>query len=286
MNIPESNLRLIALAVLFISFASYNFIRAYDESVWFPPDPGTPPANNVASPINTGTINQIMHSGLSVNALLSTGEIVGTDAGNVGGQFRMVGGNIGSFWRNDSVNTYFLLTDPNNQYGGYNALRPLTINNSSGVVGMGNGLNVNAGGLGVNGEVNLNYGTVHVNQGSVEVAQHVWSPQMRADQYCDGGGGNCHTAAGMSPNISGCHSVESTGGSPNYVATAYCGAGEVALNGGGQCANSANFGNSSDKGFMHTSMPVGTNGWVVDCYRDGWGGEDNAKAVVTCCPVK
>lgn len=89
MNIflSKVSLRLFAIAVLFISFAGYNFIRAYDESVWFPPMAGTPPEHNVAEPINTGTTNQIKDAafgvnGLSVNADYPTIVFVDPSAGS------------------------------------------------------------------------------------------------------------------------------------------------------------------------------------------------------------
>lgn len=58
--IPKSTLRLLAIAILFISFAGYNFIGAYDEGVWFPPAAGNPPDHNVLSPINHGTSTESM----------------------------------------------------------------------------------------------------------------------------------------------------------------------------------------------------------------------------------
>jgi hypothetical protein len=48
--------------------------------------------------------------------------------------FRMVYGNYGSFLRNDGADNYFLLTNSGDQYGNWNALRPLRINNASGDV--------------------------------------------------------------------------------------------------------------------------------------------------------
>lgn len=47
---------------------------------------------------------------------------------------RIAYGNYGFFIRNDGTNTYFLLTASGDQYGSYNDLRPLTINNSTGKV--------------------------------------------------------------------------------------------------------------------------------------------------------
>ncbi len=65
--IPKSILRILAVAILFISFAGYNFIRANDESVWFPPA-GPPPSSNVAAPINQARVStdfQIGHGNVS-----------------------------------------------------------------------------------------------------------------------------------------------------------------------------------------------------------------------------
>ncbi len=167
-----TTLRLFAVTVLFISFAGYNFIRAYDESVWFPPDPGTPPAHNVAIPINTGSSSQVKNGPLSVDTLLSTGEIVGSKIGN-SGQFRLLSGSYGVLLRNDDVNTYLLLTKKDDELGTWNTLRPLYINNSTGLITMKQGLSVNAGNIKVNGQVN-------------------------ATKFCDQGGQHCL-------NLSACH---------------------------------------------------------------------------------
>ena len=56
--------------------------------------------------------------------------------------FRAVQGSYGFFIYNDSSSTYFLLTAKDDQYGSYNSLRPLYINNSTGVVTMSNGTNI------------------------------------------------------------------------------------------------------------------------------------------------
>ncbi|HET8581402.1 MAG TPA: tail fiber domain-containing protein [Candidatus Paceibacterota bacterium] len=70
--------------------------------------------------------------------LTVAGEITSTNAN----AFRMAYGNYGAFWRNDGSNTYFLLTNSGDQYGTWNSLRPLTINDSSGAVTVGTGLTV------------------------------------------------------------------------------------------------------------------------------------------------
>ena len=57
--------------------------------------------------------------------------------------FRAVSGNYGFFIRNDGSNTYFLLTNSGDQYGNWNSLRPIMINNSTGLVTLGNGASGN-----------------------------------------------------------------------------------------------------------------------------------------------
>ncbi|MAS87489.1 MAG: hypothetical protein CMH30_05890, partial [Micavibrio sp.] len=75
--------------------------------------------------------------------LSTTGEFISTNSN----QFRMVQGNYGVFFRNDGTNTYLLLTTSGDQYGGWNSLRPFSINNSSGDVYIGgNAMAVRHGG--------------------------------------------------------------------------------------------------------------------------------------------
>ena len=54
--------------------------------------------------------------------------------------FRAVQGSYGFFIYNDSSSTYFMLTNKDDQYGSYNTLRPLYINNSTGVVSSATGI--------------------------------------------------------------------------------------------------------------------------------------------------
>lgn len=78
--------------------------------------------------------------------------IGGTFAGNlaVSGEvqttsqnsYRHVVGNYGAFWRSDGSSLYLMLTASGDQYGSYNALRPLQVNLATGAVNHGNGLNV------------------------------------------------------------------------------------------------------------------------------------------------
>ena len=106
--------RLTALSILFLGFVGYNFIRAYDESIWFPPDPGTPPANNVAVPINVGKVSQVKDGALGVDTL----SVFGTE--NISAAAPMIKfddtdatGTI-DFWTHVNNNTFFVLADRNN----------------------------------------------------------------------------------------------------------------------------------------------------------------------------
>ncbi len=68
----------------------------------------------------------------------ATGEFIGT-LGSGYGQFRAIHGNYGTFIRNDGSNTYILLTNSGDPYGGWNGLRPFMISNSTGDVYMHSG---------------------------------------------------------------------------------------------------------------------------------------------------
>ncbi|ARW58228.1 long tail fiber distal subunit [Serratia phage X20] len=59
--------------------------------------------------------------------------------------FRIAYGDYGFFIRNDGSNTYFMLTNSGDQYGGWNTFRPFTISNGTGRVSMGNGAGISGG---------------------------------------------------------------------------------------------------------------------------------------------
>ncbi|CAH3933141.1 hypothetical protein AI2795V1_4749 (plasmid) [Serratia marcescens] len=82
----------------------------------------------------------LMKSGGQLTGSLKTSaEIQSTSVDS----FRMVGGKFGAFWRNDGNNLYLLLTKANDQFGGFNDLRPLTVNNETGSIALGTQLNFN-----------------------------------------------------------------------------------------------------------------------------------------------
>ncbi|EFH2381855.1 phage tail protein [Escherichia coli] len=93
-----------------------------------------------------------LSGGALTGGLTSSGEIVSKYANG----FRIAYGSFGFFIRNDGSNTYFMLTASGDTLGSWNGLRPITINNTSGVVSIGNGLNVTGG---VNGSLNGNAST-------------------------------------------------------------------------------------------------------------------------------
>ncbi|HIC1790795.1 TPA: phage tail protein, partial [Escherichia coli] len=85
--------------------------------------------------------------GTLTGGLTAAGEIISKSANGL----RIAYGNYGFFIRNDGSSTYFMLTDSGDSLGTWNSLRPLTINDASGGVTIGNGLTVN-GSLGLGTE--------------------------------------------------------------------------------------------------------------------------------------
>ena len=87
------------------------------------------------------------------NIIANGGELRSTAANGL----RIVAGDYGFFIRNDGSHTYFMHTNSGDQYGSYSNTRPLYISNSTGAIGMGNGLTV-GGGLASSGVSYLNGG--------------------------------------------------------------------------------------------------------------------------------
>lgn len=84
------------------------------------------------------------------NADISGNRIYANDEVIVRSQnaLRMIAGDYGAIWRNDGANTYLLMTNKGDQYGGWNGLRPFAVNNATGEFTIGTKLNA---GQGVNG---------------------------------------------------------------------------------------------------------------------------------------
>ncbi|HBD6647751.1 TPA: tail fiber protein [Shigella sonnei] len=82
------------------------------------------------------------HSFLT-NADISGNKVYANDEVIVRSQnaLRMIAGDYGVIWRNDGANTYLLMTDKGDQYGGWNGLRPFAVNNATGEVTINTPLN-------------------------------------------------------------------------------------------------------------------------------------------------
>ncbi|MGP3002187.1 phage tail protein [Serratia bockelmannii] len=76
--------------------------------------------------------------GQLTGALKTSAEIQSTHIDN----YRMVGGGFGSFWRNDGNRLYLLLTNENDQYGTFNALRPFSVDVRTGAAAFESGIHI------------------------------------------------------------------------------------------------------------------------------------------------
>ncbi|MFV9180560.1 hypothetical protein [Serratia marcescens] len=73
-----------------------------------------------------------------IDAVAKTGDRMSGALGSTAfDTYRIVAGQYGTFWRNDGNNMYLMLTNANDQWGGFNDLRPLTVNIGSGSVTLG-----------------------------------------------------------------------------------------------------------------------------------------------------
>ena len=108
--------------------------------------------SNAATNISAeNTLTEVMAIQPTTNRADFVGEVVSHSANAL----RAAYGNYGFFIRNDGGTTYFLLTASGDKYGSWNTLRPLSINNASGAVSMGNGLSVGGG-------VNVTSGNIRI----------------------------------------------------------------------------------------------------------------------------
>ncbi|MEN4236370.1 phage tail protein [Serratia marcescens] len=76
--------------------------------------------------------------GQLTGTLKTSAEIQSTHIDN----YRMVGGGFGSFWRNDGNRLYLLLTNENDQYGTFNALRPFSVDVRTGAAAFESGIHI------------------------------------------------------------------------------------------------------------------------------------------------
>lgn len=113
--------------------------------------------NGTVMPINVNASGTLNANGVATfgSSVTANGEFIGKSPN----AFRAINGNYGFFIRNAGNDTYFMLTAAGDQTGGFNALRPLSINNQSGQVTIGEsliiakGATINSGGLTVNSRI-------------------------------------------------------------------------------------------------------------------------------------
>ena len=183
------------LALILSAALGLNYVIA-----WTGPTAAAP-NSNAAAPLNVSAINQVKLGNMSIgsttdNALnngliveggtFSKGEISSNMNGGYG-QLRMVAGNYGAMFRNDGVNTYFLLTAAGDQFGIWNALRPFWIDDVSGRMSVGNGLTVYGGLTFPDGSVQTSAGGVPASN-IVQVVQNFCGvSNSSTNLYCPGG---------------------------------------------------------------------------------------------------
>lgn len=113
--------------------------------------------NGTVMPIDVNASGSLNVNGVATfgSSVTANGEFISKSSN----AFRAINGNYGFFIRNAGNDTYFMLTAAGDQFGGYNGLRPLSINNQSGQVTIGEsliivkGATINAGGLTVNSRI-------------------------------------------------------------------------------------------------------------------------------------
>ncbi|URU56893.1 prophage tail fiber N-terminal domain-containing protein [Escherichia coli] len=128
---------------------------------------------------------------------------------------RMIAGDYGVIWRNDGANTYLLMTDKGDQYGGWNGLRPFAVNNATGEVTINTPLNSPKGIKGNSDTATKLQTAIKISgvsfDGSTDItltAAHVAAFARRAtDTYADADGGVPWNAE------SGAYNVTSSGDS-------------------------------------------------------------------------
>ncbi|MGT5865239.1 phage tail fiber protein [Escherichia coli] len=127
-----------------------EFIYVYNGSDYAPGWRRSYNTRNKPTASDVGALS--LSGGALTGGLTAAGEIISKSANGL----RIAYGNYGFFIRNDGSNTYFMLTASGDTLGSWNGLRPIIINNTSGAVTIGNGLNVTGG---INGSLNGNAST-------------------------------------------------------------------------------------------------------------------------------
>ncbi|CAI0906686.1 phage tail protein [Serratia proteamaculans] len=81
----------------------------------------------------------LMKSGGQLTGIVKTSaEIQSLTADN----YRLIGGDYGTFWRNDGKSLYLMVTNAKNQYGTFNGLRPFTVDVKTGNTNIGHDVGI------------------------------------------------------------------------------------------------------------------------------------------------
>ncbi|RDL25967.1 phage tail protein [Serratia fonticola] len=119
--------------------------------------PGLRAAVNVNGTFSGWDSVMMSRGGTFTGVVKTNAEIQSTSLDN----YRLIGGDYGSFWRNDGNALYLMLTNAKDQYGTWNSLRPFTVDVKTGqvtvahAVGMNNNLTVNGS---IRGDKNVSIG--------------------------------------------------------------------------------------------------------------------------------
>jgi len=132
-----------------VSAPTFSFTSSTNTGMFYGGSNSVAFATNGSQQMTIDSSGNVSIGTTSVNAKLTiaggiraAGEITSDLTGGYS-QFRAVQGNYGFMVRNDGTDTNFLLTAAADQYGNYNTLRPLTINNGTGDADLGQRLFVN-----------------------------------------------------------------------------------------------------------------------------------------------
>lgn len=122
-----------------VRFGTHSYAWSWNNAVWY-----GRLAGNATTATKLQTARTLWGQSFDGSANVS-GNMTGVGSIGASGEikttsenaFRAVQGGYGFFMRNDGTNSFLLLTDKNNADGIWNALRPLTISNATGNVGIG-----------------------------------------------------------------------------------------------------------------------------------------------------
>jgi hypothetical protein len=270
----------IVTALVFVALVTNVAFSAWNEPT------AAPTGGNTPAPLNVGSDWQVRTGPMRIQSSLHTKYIVADPVNGEGGEIRLDNVNQGSAMYLDNNQGRFRVFSE--------ASKEAIIANQDGTVIMPYGLRAHNIAIGrcPFGACPYPYETLQLpwqqnfrfQSGGTEVAAITWegnilaqnivrSSQVRANSYCDFGGGNC-----IVPGQSGggtCRTVDDWSSGPNHVAIASCAANETMRYGGGACTDIL------DRGRVNASHPSG-NSWVFDCYGTS-GGESAAWPTAVCC---